>query len=351
MIVDRSAASGAVQGRCGSRPTSAARSHPRPYSAAACEKSRPWGVAMWSTYGGALPGGRQELEDPAAVVVDQHDHELQAQPRSGEQPADVVGQRDVADQQHDRARAPRRPRRTPSTPSRRCRSRPGSESTRNDAGRAGKNVSTSRTGMDEATIIVASSGSREPSSAAIRGSFNPDPMRRSDRAGGSAVGRVPALQPRPFAALAHQRGELREDRARVGGEDHADRAVGVLPRGLGVEADLQRGRGGEPGAQRLGRRQVTHAQHEIRPHRRSERRRPQQRVVVRHSGGTAARARQRIGQQRHTRAVAERVQRRAEPRVALAAPGDDHGLRSAARLPHEVVDQAGVGHARHRGTR
>ena len=50
------------------------------------------------------------------------------------------------------------------------------DSTRNDAGRAGKKVSTSRTGMEEATIIVASSGSREPSSAAIRGSFNSGPM-------------------------------------------------------------------------------------------------------------------------------------------------------------------------------
>ena len=73
----------------------------------------------------ALARGRQEVEDPAAVVVEQHDRQLQAQPGRGEQPADVVRERDVADQEHHRAaRSPRR-RRTRSRPCRRSRSRRG----------------------------------------------------------------------------------------------------------------------------------------------------------------------------------------------------------------------------------
>src|SRR3954469_22701787 len=47
----------------------------------------------------ALAGDRQEVEDAAAVVVEEDDHELQAQAGGGEEAADVVGERDVADQQ------------------------------------------------------------------------------------------------------------------------------------------------------------------------------------------------------------------------------------------------------------
>ena len=43
----------------------------------------------------------EEVEDAAAAVVQQHDRELQAEPAGGEQAAEVVGERDVADQQHD----------------------------------------------------------------------------------------------------------------------------------------------------------------------------------------------------------------------------------------------------------
>ena len=49
-----------------------------------------------------LTGDRQEVEDAAAVVVEQHDRQLQPGAPGGEQPARVVGERDVADQQHDR---------------------------------------------------------------------------------------------------------------------------------------------------------------------------------------------------------------------------------------------------------
>src|SRR5215208_551193 len=49
---------------------------------------------------GALSADGEEREDAAAVVVDQDDRQLQAEPGGGEQPADVVGERDVAGQQH-----------------------------------------------------------------------------------------------------------------------------------------------------------------------------------------------------------------------------------------------------------
>src|SRR5215203_4322620 len=40
--------------------------------------------------GGALAGHREEVEDAAAVVVEQHDREIELEPACGEQPADVV---------------------------------------------------------------------------------------------------------------------------------------------------------------------------------------------------------------------------------------------------------------------
>jgi hypothetical protein len=50
----------------------------------------------------ALALDREEVEDAAAVVVEQDDHERQPEPARGHQPADVVGERDVADQEHGR---------------------------------------------------------------------------------------------------------------------------------------------------------------------------------------------------------------------------------------------------------
>src|SRR5205823_4767508 len=50
-----------------------------------------------------LARDRQEVEDAAAVVVEQHDGERQLQAPGGHKAADVVGERYVADQQHDRS--------------------------------------------------------------------------------------------------------------------------------------------------------------------------------------------------------------------------------------------------------
>src|SRR5918992_3410772 len=49
----------------------------------------------------SLLADRQEVEDPAAVVVEQHDRELA--PRGLDEAAEVVDQRHVADEEHDRA--------------------------------------------------------------------------------------------------------------------------------------------------------------------------------------------------------------------------------------------------------
>ena len=115
---------------------------------------------------------RQEVEDPAAVVVDEHDRQLQAEPRGGEQAADVVRERDVADQQHDRSR------RAPAAAAPKARGDRSVDAVRaavaehpRRASSAGQNVSTSRTGIEEATNRVASPGSSTPSSAATAGSL------------------------------------------------------------------------------------------------------------------------------------------------------------------------------------
>ena len=47
------------------------------------------------------PGDGEEVEDSAAVVVQEHDRQLQPEARGGEQAADVIRERDVADQQDD----------------------------------------------------------------------------------------------------------------------------------------------------------------------------------------------------------------------------------------------------------
>ena len=89
-------------------PRSAASTWRAPYSAAACAKSSPCGVATCSLEVRALARDRQEVEDPAAVVVDEHDRERRAPSRCADSSAaEVVGERDVADVQDDRAVAGR----------------------------------------------------------------------------------------------------------------------------------------------------------------------------------------------------------------------------------------------------
>ena len=60
-------------------------------------------MATCSSNASVSPATGEEVEDPATVVVQQHDRQREPEPAGGEQPADVVGERDVADQQHDRS--------------------------------------------------------------------------------------------------------------------------------------------------------------------------------------------------------------------------------------------------------
>ena len=131
------------------------------------------------------------------------------------------------------------------------------ESTRGGASRAGKKVSTSRTGIEEATTSVASPGSRTPSSAATRGSER-SPSVWAIASAACVVGAAPGVE--PVAVLARL---LRRQHARVGGHDRADAARRVLPRGLGVEGDLERVEAVEPLAQRLRGGEVAEAQDEV----------------------------------------------------------------------------------------
>ena len=208
------------------------------------------------------------------------------------------------------------------------------ESTRGGASRAGKNVSTSRTGIEEATTSTASGGSRTPSSAATRGSERARARRGRDRFGRRPVGAAPVLQP---AALLARR--LRRQHARVGGDDRRHRAGRVLPRVLGVEGDLQRAvEPVQPLAQRLRGREVADAQHEV-----GRVGGPvgvaQQRVVVRDRRRAAAGAGERVGQQRQRERVGERGERLAQPGVALAAAGDDHAARVVVDRGAQPVEQ------------
>ena len=61
--------------------------------------SSPVGVAMCSSKTSRCDGDGQEVEDAAAVVVDEHDRDRHARGAGGEQAAEVVGERDVADEQ------------------------------------------------------------------------------------------------------------------------------------------------------------------------------------------------------------------------------------------------------------
>ena len=84
----------------------------------------PWPPGSSASAIGRVRDG-QEVEDAAAAVVEQHDRQLQLQAPRREQAADVVGERDVADQEDHRARRRRRPRRRRSRRCRRCRWRRG----------------------------------------------------------------------------------------------------------------------------------------------------------------------------------------------------------------------------------
>ena len=215
------------------------------------------------------------------------------------------------------------------------------ESTRNGVSRAGKNVSTSRIGIEEATTSVASGGSSVPSSAATRGSLSPAGPTTSAIARDAA--RSASCQPSSQEVSLRLRGSLPASVSSVA-RGSAPTIVATTPEGScqacsasnatcsasrpashvrsGLEVGRSPTRSTRSGRVRRGPLRVA-----------------QQRVVVRDRGGAAARAGGRLGQQRRARALGERGQRRGQARVALGPPGDDDRLRPHPQLVLEALEQ------------
>ena len=292
----------------------------------------------------------QEVEDAAAAVVEQHDRQLQPEPPRGEQAADVVRERHVADQQHDRARRRRRPRRTPRRRCRRCRWRRGCRA--RAAGRRGP-ARTSRCRAPASRRRRTASpppGSSTPSSAATARLGQPLAAEHAhDRLGGALVGAAPARQP----VRVRRRARPPRARRRARRSSCASAAPARAPASrLSTDAGSCQAPSGssatwriaaeprEPRPQRLGHRQVADAQHEIGRHRRGEARIAQQRVVVGDRRLAAACAGQRVGQQRPARRAARtrRPRRRAassrswRPATSTPRRGAARPARSSSRV-------------------
>jgi hypothetical protein len=281
----------------------------------------------------AFTADGQEVEDPAPVVVQQHDRQLA--PRGLDQPAEVMDQRDVADEEHDGTVCDRGdPEGGRDGPVDSVGPAVGEDARRALARREERlDVAHGHRGGDDHGRL-----GRERGPELGRDARLAEPggrQRAGDRAGGGAVGALPAVEPRGVALL--ERDRLQRG-PRIGGEDRRHRAARVLPGVLGVEGELQRLAGAvQPRAQRFGGRQVADADHELRlgcPLGVAK-----QRVVVRDRGAAAAGAGQRVGEQRDGGALGERRQRLAEPRVALLAAGHEHGLRARLELGPQAVDQ------------
>ena len=225
--------------------------------------------------------------------------------RGREQAADVVRERDVADQQHDRARAVRRPRRRRRRRCRRCRWRRGC--TARAAGPGGP-ARTSRCRAPASRRRRTAS----PPRAAARRARPRRPARRAavaehaeDRLRGALVGAAPARQPVPLGCAVRCRGSARalasaQRARRVERERVREHGRRVLPGALGVERDLAHARQARRASRAAawtpaGRRPAGPG-----------RARPiaanagvaQERVVVGDRGRAAARAGERVGQQR-----------------------------------------------------
>ena len=238
----------------------------------------------------------------------------------------------------------RRPRRrTRSRPCRRCRWRRGWRARAAASSRAGENVSTSRTGIEEATNSVRVGGSRRRARAATRGSLSSSPSVGVDRGRGGAVGVAPRRQPGAVAA--------RLDAAR-----RAPRACGAGRRRRSSRPRRRVLPGARPGRTRPARRRRAPCSHCAQRLARSAGRRragrgrarapaanavvAQQRVVVGDRRRAAARAGQRVGEQRDPSRSANAAS--AAPSSGRArAPGDDDAARGARPARRRAVDRRG----------
>ena len=163
------------------------------------------------------------------------------EPRRGQQPADVVGERDVADQQHGQPAPGRRDaeggRHGPVDP---VRAAVGEHPERRLArGEERLDVADRHRGGDDQRRLGREDRAelgRDPRLVEARG-----PHDRGDRPRRRAVGLVPAVEPGRVLALARELARQRlQGRPRVGADDRPDDAGRVLPGALGVERDLQR---------------------------------------------------------------------------------------------------------------
>ena len=212
------------------------------------------------------PRDRQEVEDPAAVVVDQHDRELAAPSRG--RPAAPPTSWASATSPISSTTGP---------------ARAGGDAERGRDGavdavraavgraraaassRAGKNVSTSRTGIEEATTSVASAGSaRAELGGHARLAQLVGPSVRGDRAGRGAVGRAsqrPASRGRRATFVAERVEQRRAGRRR---RSCATAPAGSCQAPSGSNATCSASSSPcSHCAQRLGGRQVADAQHEV----------------------------------------------------------------------------------------
>ena len=216
----------------------------------------------------ARAGDRQELEDPAAVVVEQHDRQRQAEAARGEQAADVVRERDVADQRDDR---PARHRGGAEGAGDRAVDpvRPAvAEHARRVVAHGGERLDVAhrhRRG-DEQRRVARQLGGQRAGHARFGERVAVAVQPGVDRGGGGGVGGAPGREP---VGVGGRRvgGRSGQRRRRLGGEHDLQRGGRVLPGAMRVEAELRDvlAQAVQPGAQRLGGRQVAAAHDEIGP--------------------------------------------------------------------------------------
>ena len=180
-------------------------------------------------------------------------------------------------------------------------------------------------------------GSRVPSSAATRGSFRPAGPTTSAIA--PRGGRSAACQPSSQLVSLRRLGSFRRARPAVA-RGSAAMIVPTTPAGSchaasGSRLDLQGVEPAEPRPQRLRRRKVADAEHEVGSVGGGPAAVAQQRVVVRDRRRAAPGARQRLGQQREPGALGERRDRLPEPGIALRPAGHHHRPGPRAQLVRE----------------
>ena len=256
-----------------------------------------------------------------------------------------MGERDVADVEHDRAVAARLPLRVQRRRYRRSRSRRGWRGRAGRPSRAAENVSRSRIGIEEATNSVASGASAVDQLGGDARLAQLVAERRGDRVGGRAVGGAPALQPRRIARVAVLRRQRRERGARI-----APRSARRRRRPGRATRPRRRAR---PAARRRGRRATLAAASTSAGRRRAA---PARAAAPRRAARRAAA--RRSGRSRPARGARPTAGRRAagsRPRAANAASaGPSAGSRSSrpatiTARPEPRVAPIGARGARRRG--